>query len=92
MKTRKKVFSIAFIIVCIDLAAPIHTKVDKDSIIGIRLFDEGITDGVKDTSDNGHDGPVKGTPKVIDGKFGKPSSLAVSERSSQGLTVEVSNY
>ena len=75
MKTRKNLFSIIFILVCIGVAVPTHTAVDRDTIVGIWLFDEGISDGVKDASGNGHDGIVVGTPEVVDGKFGKALSF-----------------
>lgn len=75
MKTRKNLFSIIFIIACIGVAIPADTKVDRDTIIGIWLFDEGISNGVKDASGNGHDGIVVGMPEVVDGKFGKALSF-----------------
>ena len=71
MKTRKNLFSFVCIIACIGVGAPVYTAVDRDTIIGIWLFDEGIGEGVKDASGNGHDGTVMGAPEVVDGKFGK---------------------
>ena len=75
MKTRKNLFSIIFIVACIGVGIPADTKVDRDTIIGIWLFDEGISDGVKDASGNRHKGIVVGTPEVVDGKFGKALSF-----------------
>ena len=53
MKLLKAISGIVFIIACLGVSIPVHTTVDKDTIIGIWLFDEGISDGVKDASSNG---------------------------------------
>lgn len=71
MELLKTISSIVFIVACLGVGIPIYTAVEKHTIIGIWLFDEGINEGVKDASGNGHDGTVVGTPEVVDGKFGK---------------------
>lgn len=71
MELRKAISSIVFIAACLGVGPPVYTAIDKHTIIGIWLFDEGISDGVKDASGNGHDGTVVGTPEVVDGIFGK---------------------
>ena len=75
MKIHKQLFSFVSIIACLCVGVPVYTAVDIDTVIGIWLFDEGISDGVKDASGNGHDGIVVGTPEVVDGKFGKAVSF-----------------
>ena len=81
MKIRKNLFSIIFIIACIGVGIPADTKVDRDTIIGIWLFDEDINNNVvKDASGNGHDGEVKGRPKVVAGQFGKALSFTEDDQ------------
>ncbi len=86
MELRKAISSIVFIAACLGVGPPIYTAIDKHTIIGIWLFDEGISDGVKDASGNGHDGTVVGTPEVVDGKFGKALSFGGED------TVEIPHH
>jgi hypothetical protein len=44
--------------------------IEPEDVLAIWLFDEQKGNIVKDTSGNGHDGEIKGSPKWIDGKFG----------------------
>ncbi len=55
MKIHKQLFSFVSIIARVGVAIPTDTKVDIDTVIGIWLFDEGISDDVKDASGNGND-------------------------------------
>ena len=81
MKTRKNLFSFVCIIACLGVGVPVYTAVDRDTIIGIWLFDEDINNNVvKDASGNGHDGEVKGSPKVVDGQFGKALSFSGNDQ------------
>ena len=80
MDLLKAIGTIVFVAGCIGVGIPADTKVDKDTIIGIWLFDEGISDGVKDASGNGHDGIVVGMPEVVDGEFGKALSFGGKEK------------
>ena len=80
MELLKAISSIVFIAVCLSVGTPVYTAVDKDTIIGIWLFDEGISDGVKDASSNEQDGIVVGTPEVVDGKFGKALSFGDQDK------------
>lgn len=80
MDLLKAVGGIVFIVVSLGLAIPGNTKVDKDTIIGIWLFDESINNGVKDASGNGHTGVVVGKPEVVDGKFGKALSFGGQDK------------
>ena len=50
MDLLKTIGTIVFMVGCIGVGIPADTKVDKNSIIGIWLFDEGISEGVKDAS------------------------------------------
>ena len=80
MKIHKQLFSFISIIVSLGVSVSVYTAVDRDTIIGIWLFDEGIEDGVKDASGNGHDGIVVGMPEIVDGVFGKAVSFGGKER------------
>ena len=52
MDLLKAIGAIVFVVGCIGVGIPVYTAVDRDMIIGIWLFDEGISDGVKDASNN----------------------------------------
>ena len=80
MDLLKVIGTIVFVAGCIGVGIPADTKVDRDTIIGIWLFDEGIRDGVKDASGNGHDGIVVGTPEVVDGQFGNALSFGGKDK------------
>ena len=81
MDLLKTIGFIVFIAVCIGVGIPADTKVDRDTIIGIWLFDEDINNNiVKDASGNGHNGEVKGSPKVVDGQFGKALSFSGNDQ------------
>ena len=43
--------------------------IEKNTIVGIWLFDEGQGDVTKDSYSNGHDGKILGDLKWVDGKF-----------------------
>ncbi len=68
------------VILCLGFTVSGNTKIDEDTILGIWLFDEDINKGVKDASENGHDGQVVGKPKVVDGKFGKALSFSGADK------------
>jgi len=52
------------------IARPSFAEINPESIAGAWLFEaEGIT--IKDASDNGNDGAVKGNPQLVPGRFGK---------------------
>ena len=81
MKILKQLFSFVSIIAFIGVGVPVDTAVDRDTIIGIWLFDEDINNNVvKDASGNGHDGEVKGSPKVVEGQFGKALSFSGNDQ------------
>ena len=81
MDLLKAIGMIVFIASCIGVGIPADTKVDRDTIIGIWLFDEDINNNVvKDASGNGHAGEVKGSPKVVDGQFGKALSFSGNDQ------------
>ena len=77
----KAIGMIVFIAGCMGVGIPADTKVDRDTIIGIWLFDEDINNNVvKDASGNGHAGEVKGSPKVVNGHFGKALSFSGNDQ------------
>ncbi len=55
-----------------------YAKFNKTDIIGIWLFDEGKGNTVSDSSGNGNDGTIIGTPIWEKGKFGNALSIAAS--------------
>ena len=52
------------------ITLPSLAKIDPESIMGMRLFDEGNGGTAADASGNGNDGEIHGA-KWVDGKFGK---------------------
>ena len=52
------------------LAAQSHA-IDKQSLAGAWLFDEGAGNTVSDISGNSNDGELKGNPGWSEGQFGK---------------------
>jgi hypothetical protein len=69
---------IGIVLVCIGLilAGLILTgesiaKIDPATIEGMWLFDDGTGKAAKDSSGKGLDGDLKGSPKWVNGKFGK---------------------
>ena len=50
-------------------------EIDPANIVAGWLFDEGNGNTASDISGNGHDGEIQGTPKWVDGKFGKALEL-----------------
>ena len=48
-----------------------YTRITPESIVGVWLFDEGKGDVAEDYSDNGLGGAIEGSPKWVDGVFGK---------------------
>ena len=69
MKTVVTLACISLIVIGLILTGQSFAKIDKESIMGMWLFDkEGAV--VKDSSGNGNDGNIEGSPKWIDdGKF-----------------------
>ena len=53
------------------MTLPSSAEIDPATIVAGWLFDEGKGNVVSDLSDNGHNDEIQGTPKWVDGKFGK---------------------
>ena len=53
------------------LAISGHAEIDPGTIAGLWLFEEGAGKTTKDSSGNGNDGDIEGSPKWVNGKFGK---------------------
>ena len=62
---------VSLILVGLTLAGQGIAKVDLGNVVAMWLFDEGKGDVAKDSSGNGHDGKLVGSPKWVDGVFGK---------------------
>lgn len=64
---------VSLIIVCLMFAGQSYAlDIASDNIAGVWLFDSDPNDGVKDSSDNGNDGEIKGDVEwVDDAMFGK---------------------
>lgn len=52
------------------IALQVEAEIDPETIVGIWLFDTDPGGGVKDSSENGHNGEIKGNVKWVAGKFG----------------------
>lgn len=57
--------------ITLSLACQIDARIDPETVVGVWMFDTDPKDGVKDNSDNGHDGEINGDVKWVQGKFGK---------------------
>ena len=57
-----------------------NAAVDVKDATVIWLFDEGKGDTVADFSGNGNDGTISGSPKWVDGKFGKALELKTQDK------------
>jgi len=53
------------------LAGLSRAEIDPNSIVGVWLLDEGEGNTAKDSSENGHNGEIKGNVKWVEGEFGK---------------------
>jgi len=68
--TRLTVVCISFIVISLMLTGISNAKIDPKNAMGIWLFNK-KGDVAKDTSENGNDGNIEGSPEwVDDGKFG----------------------
>jgi hypothetical protein len=65
MKVKLGSLILIIFFVCVSLSYAI----EKNTIVGIWLFDEGQGDVTKDSYSNGHDGKILGDLKWVDGKF-----------------------
>ena len=59
-------------VVLISLSIPSigDARIDPGSVVGAWLFDEGEDEVAKDSSNNGHDGEIRGNVKWVEGRFG----------------------
>lgn len=70
MRTKYMFFSI-FVLFTFMLVVSSYAAIDTNTIVGFWSFEDGGGKIVKDSSKNKFDGTVVGTPKLVDGKFGK---------------------
>lgn len=61
---------VSLMVICLVFTGQSDAKVDRNTIVGIWLFEEGTGKIVKDSSSNGHDGQIQGDVKWVKGKFG----------------------
>jgi hypothetical protein len=72
IKVARLTICISFIIIMtLMLTNHSYAKIDKNSIVGIWLFEEAKGEVAIDSSGNGHDGQILGNIKRVNGKFGK---------------------
>ncbi|MFC1716603.1 LamG domain-containing protein [Candidatus Poribacteria bacterium] len=69
--TKAMVLGISILFITSMLTTTSHTKIDKDSIVGLWLLDDIEDNEAEDSSGNGHNGAIKGNPIPDDGKFGE---------------------
>ena len=67
---RLTLFCISFALIGLLLAGTISAKIDRESVVGMWLFDNENELAV-DMSRNGHDGELMGNVQRVDGIFGK---------------------
>ena len=70
MEFRTSLVGLVFLIVFGVLAAPSHSKINPETVVGMWIFDEDEDDIARDLSANGNDGEIIGG-KREDGKIGE---------------------
>jgi hypothetical protein len=63
------ILALAVIGISLSFAFQSAARIDPESVVGVWLFDTDPKGGVKDSSENGHEGEIKGNVKWVDGKF-----------------------
>jgi len=71
MKVRYLLIGVIVLFIAGVLASSTYAKIDPKTIVGMWLFDDGNGNVAKDSSANKNDGNFVGSPKWVDGKFGK---------------------
>ena len=72
----KLVFSVILVLFAAGLlVAPSSGEMDPRTLVGLWLLDEIEGDKVRDSSGNGHDGTLIGSPELVAGKFGNALSF-----------------
>ena len=69
--TRSTIICISCIFVSLMFAGQSYAQIDRETLLGAWLLDEGTGDITKDVSGNGNDGTLGGGPTWIDGVYGK---------------------
>jgi hypothetical protein len=75
MKVRSLLIGVTVLFIVGLLATSTYAKIDPKTIVGMWLFDENKGDVAADSSGNKNDGKLVGSPKWVDGKFGKALQL-----------------
>jgi hypothetical protein len=71
MKVRYLLIGVTVLFIVGLLTTSSYAKLDLKTCVGMWLFDEGSGTVATDSSGNKNDGKLMGTPKWVDGKFGK---------------------
>jgi len=67
----KYIITLVAVGITLSLVSQIDAKIDPETVVGVWLFDTDPKAGVKDNSDNGHDGEIQGNVEWVAGKFGE---------------------
>jgi hypothetical protein len=83
MNLRTRLGSLAIgVVTCAALAAfPARAEIDRDTMVGLWLFDENGGAITQDRSDGGHDGILKRAPVWTDGRYGSGMDFQVGKGS-----------
>ena len=73
--TRLTLVVISFIAISLIFTGMSSVRVDRKSIVGVWLFDEGKGEVATDSSENGNSGELRNGTKWVSGKFGKAIEL-----------------
>ncbi len=68
---RLRLMCAVLMVICLVLTMQSSAEIDKGTIVGSWLFEEGKGDIAKDSSGNGYDGELAEGPEWVEGKFGK---------------------
>jgi hypothetical protein len=71
MKVRYLLIGVTVLFIVGLLTTSSYAKLDPKTCVGMWLFDDNKGDTAADSSGNKNDGKLTGTPKWVDGKFGK---------------------
>lgn len=71
MGAKVNMLCFSLIILSLLFTAAGEAAIDPDTIAGLWLFDEGAGDETEDSSGNGYDGKLEGSPSWVDGRFEK---------------------
>ncbi len=71
MIAKRLLIGIFTLFTIVALTGSTYAEIDPETIAGAWLFEEGSGGTAVDSSGNGNDGTIEGSPKWVNGKFGK---------------------